>query len=340
MRALLLLAACTLAALFAARPGRAEPSTEPIAGNSVLELFTSQGCSSCPPADALLAELAEKPGIVALSYSVDYWNYLGWRDTLSSAANSDRQREYAKARGDGRVYTPQIVVDGLLHVVGSDENAVEQAMQAAAKRLANVRVPVSMHGDGDTLVINVGAAPEASYAREATIWLAIAKEQETVSISSRRESRAHSELPPSRARAVSGRHVEGRGDDVAPSTERPEGHGRAIASSRWCRSRTMDRCSAPPSTRSLPRAADQAQSFTRIPQSDSVPPKNKRVGEPTRLHILGNEVARSERRPRGGWGAEIRSLSIGPGREATMMIIRFFGARQCLNLGVTVIYVS
>ena len=81
------------------------------------------------------------------------------------------------------MYTPQIVVDGLLHVVGSDENAVEQAMQAAAKRLANVRVPVSMHGDGDTLVINVGAAPEASYTREATIWLAIAKEQEIVSIS-------------------------------------------------------------------------------------------------------------------------------------------------------------
>jgi hypothetical protein len=182
MRALLLLGVCALAALFAAKPGRAELSTTPIAGNSVLELFTSQGCSSCPPADALLAELAEKPGIVALSYSVDYWNYLGWRDTLSSAANSDRQHEYAKARGDGRVYTPQIVVDGLLHVVGSDENAVEQAMRDAAKRLANVRVPVSMQGDGDALVINVGAAPEASYTREATIWLAITKEQETVSI--------------------------------------------------------------------------------------------------------------------------------------------------------------
>ena len=80
---------------FRHEPGRAEPSTTPIAGNSVLELFTSQGCSSCPPADALLAELAKKPGIVTLSYSVDYWNYLGWRDTLSSAANSDRQREYA-----------------------------------------------------------------------------------------------------------------------------------------------------------------------------------------------------------------------------------------------------
>ncbi|HET7448664.1 MAG TPA: DUF1223 domain-containing protein, partial [Methyloceanibacter sp.] len=165
-----------------ALPGLSDTPQPARQGNAVIELFTSQGCSSCPPADRLLGELAEKPGIVALSYSVDYWNYLGWRDTLSSAANSDRQHEYAKARGDGRVYTPQIVVDGLLHVVGSDENAVEQAMRDAAKRLANVRVPVSMQGDGDTLVINVGAAPEASYTREATIWLAITKEQETVSI--------------------------------------------------------------------------------------------------------------------------------------------------------------
>src|SRR6185312_15169439 len=182
MRALLLLAACTLAALFAARPGRAEPSTTPIAGNSVLELFTSQGCSSCPPADALLAELAEKPGIVALSYSVDYWNYLGWRDTLSSAANSERQREYARARGDGRVYTPQVVVDGIIHVNGSDENAIKQAMRDSSRRLANVKVPVSMRADGSTLVIDVAAAPEQSYTRAATVWLAVAKEKETVAI--------------------------------------------------------------------------------------------------------------------------------------------------------------
>jgi len=182
MKAFLLLAACALAALGAVKPLRAEPSDKAPAGNSLLELFTSQGCSSCPPADALLGELAEKPGIVALSYSVDYWNYLGWRDTLSSAANSDRQREYARARGDGRVYTPQVVVDGLLHVVGSDESAIEQAMKDADKRLADIRVPVSMRSEGDTLVINVGAAPDQSHARAATIWLAIAKEQEAVSI--------------------------------------------------------------------------------------------------------------------------------------------------------------
>ncbi len=185
MRLGLVLSACTLVALavpVASRPGAAEAPAQAAHGNTVLELFTSQGCSSCPPADSLLAELAEKPGIVALSYSVDYWNYLGWHDTLSNAANSDRQREYARARGDGRVYTPQVVVDGLIHVNGSDEKAVGQAMRDAAVRLANIRVSVTMHGDGDTLVINIGAAQDKSYTRAATVWLAVAKENETVSI--------------------------------------------------------------------------------------------------------------------------------------------------------------
>jgi hypothetical protein len=154
----------------------------PARGNAVIELFTSQGCSSCPPADALLGKLAEKPGLVALSFSVDYWDYLGWRDTLASAANSERQRAYAQARGDGRVYTPQIVVDGVTHVNGADEDAVKEAVAASEKRLAKIKVPVAMHADGDTLVIDVGAAPEGSDTRTATVWLAVAKEVEKVEI--------------------------------------------------------------------------------------------------------------------------------------------------------------
>lgn len=185
MRLGLILSACTLVALAVAvvsRPEAAESPAQAPQGNAVLELFTSQGCSSCPPADTLLSELAEKPGIVALSYSVDYWNYLGWHDTLSSAANSDRQREYARARGDGRVYTPQVVVDGLLHVNGGDAIAIGQAIKDASARLANIRVSVSMHGEADTLVITIGAAQDKSYTRAATVWLAIAKEKETVSV--------------------------------------------------------------------------------------------------------------------------------------------------------------
>jgi hypothetical protein len=173
-------AAAALAIAALAGPGMAEPMS-PVPA-AVLELFTSQGCSSCPPADALLAQLGKEPGYVTLSYSVDYWNYLGWRDTLSSAANSNRQREYARMRGDGSVYTPQVVVDGMIHVNGSNEAAIEMAMRNAAKRLQDVSVPVRMHAEGDTLVIGIGAAPDTSDKRSATIWLAIAKAEATVSI--------------------------------------------------------------------------------------------------------------------------------------------------------------
>jgi hypothetical protein len=165
-----------------AAPSMAQPPNAPGQEKAVLELFTSQGCSSCPPADALLAELGKRPDLVTLSYSVDYWNYLGWHDTLSSPANSERQREYARMRGDGKVYTPQMVVDGLTHVNGSNEAAIEMAMRNAAERLQDVKVPVNMHAEGDTLVIGIGAASDTSDKRDATVWLAIAKELETVSI--------------------------------------------------------------------------------------------------------------------------------------------------------------
>jgi hypothetical protein len=128
---------------------------------------------------------------VTLSYSVDYWNYLGWHDTLSSPAYSERQRDYARARGDGKVYTPQMVVDGLSHVNGSNEAAIEMAMRNATESLRDVKVPVSMQAEGDTLVIGIGAAPEKSDRRAATVWLAIAKKNETVAIT-RGENRGRS----------------------------------------------------------------------------------------------------------------------------------------------------
>src|SRR5680860_274087 len=118
------LGAGAVALLGLSTPSLAEP---PGAGGvTLLELFTSQGCSSCPPADKLLAEYGTKKGVITLSFSVDYWNYLGWHDTLSSPGNSERQRDYALARGDGRVYTPQVVVDGIMHVNGSSEAACKR----------------------------------------------------------------------------------------------------------------------------------------------------------------------------------------------------------------------
>jgi hypothetical protein len=100
---------------------------------AVIELFTSQGCSSCPAADKLLGELADDPSLVPISVPIDYWDYLGWKDTLADPHNTARQRAYAHTRGDGQVYTPQVVVNGTLHVLGSDKAAIERAITQSRK---------------------------------------------------------------------------------------------------------------------------------------------------------------------------------------------------------------
>ena len=97
----------------------------------VLELFTSQGCSSCPPADALLGEFVRQPGVIGLAWHVDYWNSLGWRDPYARRDWTERQKTYAKYL-DGEVFTPAVVVNGAKMVVGSDQSAVRRAIEAAA----------------------------------------------------------------------------------------------------------------------------------------------------------------------------------------------------------------
>ena len=110
----------------------------------VVELFTSQGCSSCPPADKLLAELASDPSLVVISVPIDYWDYLGWKDTLASPRNSARQKAYAHVRGDGQVYTPQAVVNGSVHALGSDKAAIERAIAKSRQSGAMSLAPVTL----------------------------------------------------------------------------------------------------------------------------------------------------------------------------------------------------
>lgn len=111
---------------------------------TVVELFTSQGCSSCPPADELLAKYIDKSNVIALSYSVDYWDYLGWRDTYGKKANSDRQRDYARTRGDGSVYTPQVIVNGLEHMNGASQYKINSNIDQIRKSMRSKFVTLNV----------------------------------------------------------------------------------------------------------------------------------------------------------------------------------------------------
>ena len=131
----------------------------PVQPTAVVELFTSQGCSSCPPADKLFVELARDPKLIVLTLPVDYWDYLGWKDTLAKPDFTSRQRHYAKTRGDNTVYTPQAVVNGGMHVVGSDQARI--AMLSAKSSLS---VAVSIEEGAETARVRVAAstAPRAA----------------------------------------------------------------------------------------------------------------------------------------------------------------------------------
>ncbi len=149
---------------------------------SVVELFTSQGCSSCPPADALLGEFATRKDIIALTFPVDYWDYLGWEDTLSHPANARRQRAYAARRGDHEVYTPQVVINGIAHAVGSRKAQIEKIISSTARKQAPDRIPISMKISKDVLTVKIAAAPPGAKPQTATLWLILFQDEVRVSV--------------------------------------------------------------------------------------------------------------------------------------------------------------
>ncbi|MBN8956804.1 MAG: DUF1223 domain-containing protein [Rhizobiales bacterium] len=134
---------------------------------AVVELFTSQGCSSCPAADKLLSDFTADGSIVALSLPIDYWDYLGWRDTLARPRHTARQRNYSAVRGDRQVYTPQVVVNGSAQALGSDRSAIEAAITNTqhGKRLP-VMVAVTPNGSGLDVAVSENAAAPAG-----EVWL-------------------------------------------------------------------------------------------------------------------------------------------------------------------------
>lgn len=133
----------------------------------VVELFTSEGCSSCPPADAFLGELADRQYVLPLSFHVDYWDYIGWKDRFADPLFTKRQHAYAEAQGSSMVYTPQMIVAGAIDVVGSDRKAVEKALKVAYTRNAMYTIHVMRENDGRI----VAQFPEAPIGVPATVWL-------------------------------------------------------------------------------------------------------------------------------------------------------------------------
>ncbi len=155
-----------LAALVLALPFSSQARAEP---RVLVELFTSQGCSSCPAADKLLGELAKDPSILTMSLSVDYWDYLGWKDTLALPGHARRQRAYAGSRGDRAVYTPQVVINGTAHVLGSDKGAIERAVKHARSSSHSAPLPVQAVVSDGTLHVDVPAARNPGQSGE--VWL-------------------------------------------------------------------------------------------------------------------------------------------------------------------------
>jgi len=131
------------------------------ATRAVVELFTSQGCSSCPPADAVAGRLLTDPAVIVLSFHVNYWDDLGWKDPFASQPSTDRQYAYARSLGERSVFTPQLILNGTLSLIGSQERAIRQAVAAASQAQFPVHADLAKQSDGDFALSLGGTAPGA-----------------------------------------------------------------------------------------------------------------------------------------------------------------------------------
>ena len=165
------LGVCAIVAII--RPAYADP-------RAVVELFTSQGCSSCPPADQIIGELAKDPNVIALSMPIEYWDYLGWKDTLADSRFSARQKAYSQMRGDRDVYTPQVIVNGSANVIGSDRSAIDSAIQNTQKA-GVMSVPVTMSLSGKQINVSVAASKSPTSAH-GEIWICSVSKSVPISI--------------------------------------------------------------------------------------------------------------------------------------------------------------
>ncbi|MGL4321583.1 MAG: DUF1223 domain-containing protein, partial [Paracoccaceae bacterium] len=143
----------------------------------VVELYTSQGCSSCPPADAYMAELVANPDVIALALHVDYWDYIGWKDEFANPAFTERQKEYARAVGSRTIYTPQMIVNGVDRVEGNNPEAVNSMVKMHL--MENAGVSLWLERTGDQLVIRASGGDASG---PVTVNVVRYRPNETVSI--------------------------------------------------------------------------------------------------------------------------------------------------------------
>jgi hypothetical protein len=180
--ALLGLAACRSASASRSEVRASEPVDEVSPGVALIELYTSEGCSSCPPADRLLAELAasSRDRVYALSFHVDYWNDLGWADPFSSGMYTDRQQAYARALGLRGLYTPQMIVNGSDEFTGSDRNRAEAAIARALSTPPGLRLAMHPRWTApDTLAVDFEVSRAS---RDAAVFLAVAQREAVTSV--------------------------------------------------------------------------------------------------------------------------------------------------------------
>jgi len=170
-----------LNALFLGFEARAENEQQGVSHQNVVELFTSQGCSSCPAADLVLKSFVNRPGIITLSYSVDYWDYLGWKDTFGKAENSKRQRDYAKSRGDMAVYTPQAVVNGVSHMNGAHKALIEKEIKRTDGLLDKQSIQLSATKERQAIRVAFKGKSKPS-GKPFVLWMLRVKDVATVKV--------------------------------------------------------------------------------------------------------------------------------------------------------------
>lgn len=178
--------ACSLVAAGAVlllQPTKAGTPTQPV----LAELFTSQGCSSCPEADKIWAELQKRNDVVALSFSIDYWDYIGWKDTLARHENTLRQQAYSKAMPSRQVYTPQVIVDGVADVVGNERAKVISAIDARSAKVKGKRLSLNLTQSGSNVEIRIAGGTTSE---PATVWVAHTASSRTVNVT-RGENAGH-----------------------------------------------------------------------------------------------------------------------------------------------------